>query len=513
MDKSSYENLVVSSSSFPTLPSSSATTTRHLPGINQDALQSSLKFPADSIDIPIRNENFAGYFLTSSLPKYDTPASTQHFFGSVQPSLSSDRINDPLFLNVFCDQPFYFVNSLVTFTIGVQNLPMDAKMDSESFQVTVTSPNGKREQCLLELGERDIIGTSFNGSFWSANDAGLYEINISITIQPANDREILRGSLSIPVSRQYDEDSKNEFARIYCEYKTLDQRTRYTRRSSIVHRVASNNHGNWQQRNQCKLWGITSDLRTNNIYYTDRNSHTVVCASLEGHTLLKFGEFGNEPGKLFRPTGIAYDDEHGRLLVVDKDNHRVCFYSMNGQYISSFGMNGHENGAFNYPWDVDVSRNGQHIAVSDSRNKRVQLFDRFGNFLNKYSVFERNPFEYKDQLEYPRGITFDETGNNIYVTDFNVHNVIKVPLDCSHHHKMIPDGKLCRPQGITVDGIGNLLIADTNNHYVRHVTPKSDLISNISNVHKCSIEFPMNVTTVAGRYVAALHGNGKISIF
>lgn len=67
-------------------------------------------------------------------------------------------------------------------------------------------------------------------------------------------------------------------------------------------------------------------------------------------------------------------------------------------------------GMFSFPWDVDVDALGTHIVVADSRNKRVQLFDRNGFFLNKFSVFETNPFEFKNYFDYPRGVTFDKEG-------------------------------------------------------------------------------------------------------
>lgn len=73
---------------------------------------------------------------------------------------------------------------------------------------------------------------------------------------------------------------------------------------------------------------------------------------------------------------------------------------------------------FNYPWDVAVSPTGRDIAVADSRNKRIQLFDNCGKFTGKFSVFERFPFEYKNNFDYPRGITFDLTGENFDIINF-----------------------------------------------------------------------------------------------
>lgn len=57
-----------------------------------------------------------------------------------------------------------------------------------------------------------------------------------------------------------------------------------------------------------------------------------------------------------------------------------------------------------------------NIVVSDSKNKRIQYFDSVGNYLTKYTVFEVNPFEFKNQFDYPRGVCFDSTGNGFGYT-------------------------------------------------------------------------------------------------
>jgi tripartite motif-containing protein 71 len=124
----------------------------------------------------------------------------------------------------------------------------------------------------------------------------------------------------------------------------------------------------------------------------------------------KFGLATTKEQKPFRPTGIDFDRVNNRLLVTDKDNHRVCVFSVEGNFIMSFGSEGHLNGEFNYPWGVAVSSDGEYIAVADSKNHRVQLFSRGGEFIRKFTVFEVKPFEYKNELDRPRGICFDNTG-------------------------------------------------------------------------------------------------------
>ncbi|ODN00314.1 E3 ubiquitin-protein ligase TRIM71 [Orchesella cincta] len=393
---------------------------------------------------------------------------------------------EPPFLNIFCHRSYNLMNDFVHFTIQLQNLSRKASVDA------MMDPSGLMTRATIELRS---VGHPMK--IWS----------VVKNVEQCGG--ILEGSLDIPVSRSYADDCRKECLRIHCEYKKevdpaprqlVDIRSARTRNCSNYRKV-------------CKLWGLTADLQTNMLYYTDRASHEVVCVHPAGYTLFKFGRSGRASTSLYRPTGIAYCKEYRRLVIADKDNHRICLFTMDGQFISSFGSKGHENGKLSYPWDVAVSPDGQHIAVTDSRNKRIQLFDRFGNFLRKYSVFESNPYEYKTELDYPRGICFDDTGKNIYVSDFNLHNVLCIPLDFSHHRKMIPEGQLLRPQGVAVDWLGNLLIVDSRKHCIRHVSPRSDLISDIKRVLDKPLDFPMNVCTLAGGFVAVLDGTGKIHIF
>ncbi|CAL8134272.1 unnamed protein product [Orchesella dallaii] len=469
---------------------------------------------------PMKEESTSPPFLSAdhifeSFKQQQISAGVQDVIEFVQPPLPHPPVADPPVLIIFCNRSYCLTKSVVDFTIHVHNLPPDVQIDATMLKAVVTDPLDEMVDCIIRKNDNSTLH-SFIGSF-RADEDGFYEVLVGLVTPVkiwslAGNGRILLGSLKISVSRTYGEESRKDALVIQCEFEKEDEKQDNSQQPSQSRKHLSR-YG-LQHSSPCKLWGLTTDLRTNNLFYTDRGAHEVLCVHPAGHTVFKFGQgSSSEAGRLRRPTGIAYDSAHTRLVIADKDNHRICFFTMDGQFISSFGSKGHENGMFHYPWDVSVSPDGLHIAVTDSRNKRVQLFDRFGNFLNKYSIFEKNPYEYKTELHYPRGISFDETGKNIYVTDFNVHNVIQIPLDFSFHRKMIPEGKLCRPQGITVDWLGNLLIVDSRNNCVRQVTSQGDLVSNITRVVDKSLEFPVNVTALAGGFAGVLDGNGKIYIF
>lgn len=58
-------------------------------------------------------------------------------------------------------------------------------------------------------------------------------------------------------------------------------------------------------------------------------------------------QLGN-PSCTNRPTGLAFDPIHRRLVVADKDYHRISLFTEDGQYISSFGSPGHKNGKWEW---------------------------------------------------------------------------------------------------------------------------------------------------------------------
>ncbi|CAL8105691.1 unnamed protein product [Orchesella dallaii] len=423
------------------------------------------------------------------------------------------RVIGPPSLDIFCSKPCNLVKHLVTIVIRVHNLPLVMAMTLEMVEAMVTSPTGKRQPCLVQRVD-NLMSRSFNASFKAGDETGFYEVQVKV-VNPmktwsvgnaeSQDDRILTGRfIKIPVSRIYGEDSMTAKVIISCKSKAAELLS-----------PSYNSDVDYRKFMSCKLWGLTANPCTNNLFYTDRCSNEVTCVDPWGRNLFRFSQcYRNSTENLHCPTGITYDSTHGRLLIVDKGNNRVCFFSVDGQFISSFGSFGRDDGMFRYPWDVAVSPDGQHIVVSDPKNRRIQVFDRYGNFLRKFSLFDKNlgHIQYKYQFDHPRGVTFDGTGNFIYVTDFVVNNVIQIPLDLSPLHYVVPARQLCRPQGITVDDVGNLLIADSKNNCIRQVSPKGDLLSNVTNVLDHPIQFPMNVTTLAGGYVAVLDGSGKISI-
>ncbi|XP_035705945.1 E3 ubiquitin-protein ligase TRIM71-like isoform X1 [Folsomia candida] len=264
-----------------------------------------------------------------------------------------------------------------------------------------------------------------------------------------------------------------------------------------------------------KYWGITVDQLSNRLYISDRSTNDIILFDTVTSTPIhRFGGLDLRMkfpcNQLSRPTGLVLDYANKRLIICDKDNHRVCIYSLEGQYISSFGRRGHGPGEFQYPWDVDVSPNGNLIAISDSRNHRVQVFDRFGNFLAKFSVFEQNPYQYKQHFDYPRGVSFSKDGRHIYVTDFNTSKMIRIEVDSGSMKFIGPKAQLSRLQGLTVDELGNMIVCDSRKNCVRIFSEAGSQYQIVNSVGWNKISMPVDACIMRDGVVAILCLNGNI---
>ncbi|XP_044574349.1 E3 ubiquitin-protein ligase TRIM71-like [Cotesia glomerata] len=132
------------------------------------------------------------------------------------------------------------------------------------------------------------------------------------------------------------------------------------------------------------------------------------------------------------------------------------------------------NGQFNYPWDVAVNSRCE-ILVSDTRNHRVQLFNAEGEFLRKFG-YETAQHMWR-LLDLPRSVSFAPNGE-ILVSDFNNHHIIVLDDKLRNARIFGPARRqfpFLRIQGMKVDDVGNVIIADSRNNRIQMLGPDGDL--------------------------------------
>ncbi|KAL7671296.1 hypothetical protein ACOME3_006197 [Neoechinorhynchus agilis] len=230
-------------------------------------------------------------------------------------------------------------------------------------------------------------------------------------------------------------------------------------------------------------WGICCH-QDGYVFVADRCNHNVKMLNPNLKFLVSIGRIGIAAGEFNRPSGVACDNNLGRLLVCDKDNHRIQIFSMSDIFarlismtalkkhdgvvlepIVVFGCQGSGRGQFNYPWDIAVNENSQFV-ITDTKNLRLQLFDRNGLFISEYNErrsSKRKPF-------YPRGVAFTPN-NHVVSTDFEKHQILVLDSSLKFLRIICGEGSspgyLRRPQGVEVDTNGDIIVADSRNYRIQ----------------------------------------------
>ncbi|MCP4702256.1 MAG: hypothetical protein GY862_36165 [Gammaproteobacteria bacterium] len=189
-------------------------------------------------------------------------------------------------------------------------------------------------------------------------------------------------------------------------------------------------------------------------------------------------------------------DAAGNLYIADSGNYRVRKLDRQGiiSTLAGAGIDGY--GGDGGP-ATDALLGGQigglavygdDIYIADTRNNRVRKVDANGIIT---TVAGNGAWGYSGdggpaaeaQLHSPRGIAFDDVGN-LYIADSNNHRIRKTDAaniittaagDGSSGYRDGPAAKaqFRTPVGVTVDAAGKLYIADTGNRRIRTVDADS----------------------------------------
>jgi len=257
-----------------------------------------------------------------------------------------------------------------------------------------------------------------------------------------------------------------------------------------------------------KPWGIACISKTEQIVVADRENHEILVFKPDGELDFTFGKRGTGHGEFFRPTSVAYDPINEKIYVGDKDNHRIQTFTNKGEYLSSFGCRGYRVGQLMYPWGLAVSKCGELIVVADTRNHRIQLFTAGGRFLRQYPVRPN-----KNEFNHPRGVAFDLTGENIYVSDFNLNCIFKVDISFNECTKIVDESVLRRPQGLAIDEAGNLLVADSRHNSIKVFLPSGAFLQEFSKLSKSVfMDLPLDLSVMPAGFLAVLDLNGRVNV-
>ena len=154
--------------------------------------------------------------------------------------------------------------------------------------------------------------------------------------------------------------------------------------------------------------GIAWDQQAGRLYVTDTLNHNIVVLDADGKRLFEFGSRGTDDGQFNFPSHLTLAG--GRLYVNDTMNFRLQAFDLDGRFVSTFGSHGDGTGDFAQPKGVALDSEG-HIYVVDALFNRVQIFDQQGRLLLVFGGDGSAPGEFW----LPAGLFIAD--NRIYVAD------------------------------------------------------------------------------------------------
>ncbi len=237
---------------------------------------------------------------------------------------------------------------------------------------------------------------------------------------------------------------------------------------------------------------------TGHVYVTDATTATIRAIDAAGHVTTlagKSGATGSADGagsdaRFNFPRGIAVDGS-GNIHVADAFNHTIRLVQPSGVVSTLAGQAGQEGDAdgpvlearFSQPLAVTVGAGGM-IYVSDLGACTIRTIDagEVRTLAGAASSGDRDGPAADARFDGPSGIARDEHGN-LYVADTGNNTIRQVsptgmvrtlagqPGQFGHVDGPGDIARFSSPNGIAVDGDGNVYVADEGNRAVRKITP------------------------------------------
>jgi len=244
------------------------------------------------------------------------------------------------------------------------------------------------------------------------------------------------------------------------------------------------------------------------------NASVIVVTTLAGGGSSGSVDGSGTSARFLYPSGIAVD-VIGNVYVGDHSNHKIRKISPAGQVStlagSGFPGAGDGNGtsaSFRYPVGIAVDGMG-NVYVADTENHKIRKITPAGQvttLAGSGSVGTGDGNGANASFCLPHGVAVDSTGN-VYVADQGNHKIRKISptgqvttlagsgsIGAVDGHRT--NASFNAPSGLALDLIGNIYLADNDNHKIRKITPAGQ------------------VTTIAGSGAAgSVDGNGISASF
>jgi sugar lactone lactonase YvrE len=220
---------------------------------------------------------------------------------------------------------------------------------------------------------------------------------------------------------------------------------------------------------------------------TISSSAQVTVTTLAGSTL-GFADGTGSAAQFFLPMGVALDTA-GNLYVADTNNNKIRKITPAGVVSTLAGSTqGFANGTgaaaqFYNPFGVAADTAG-NVYVADTNNNRIRKITPSGvvtTLAGTGALGFSNGAGANAQFANPGGVATDAAGN-VYVADVINHKIRKITppgvvstlAGGSTYGFANGSGAAAQfnaPRGVATDPLGNVYVADSENHKIRKITP------------------------------------------
>jgi DNA-binding beta-propeller fold protein YncE len=179
------------------------------------------------------------------------------------------------------------------------------------------------------------------------------------------------------------------------------------------------------------------------------------------------------------PLGVAASATGDRIYVTQSDGARVVGIFDRAGKAAGVLKPPASTGVSHLPMYVAINPKTQDVYVSDRTTAAIYVYDKQGKYLRTFAPKGDLGGKWN-----PLGLAFAPDGT-LYATDVrglstNTHRVVVFGPDGTLKRTMGAPGTLSFPNGIVVDGQGNIEVSDSNNGRLVIFSPYGKVLANIS---------------------------------
>jgi len=263
--------------------------------------------------------------------------------------------------------------------------------------------------------------------------------------------------------------------------------------------------------------GLRFDHHRGLLLVADCENHRVQVLSCDGDDggislVSKLGEQGSQPGQLKRPSDVAIDHDHDRILVTDSANHRVQSWSLSDRsLLSCVGRRGSGDLEFYDPRGIAIDKHHHRIIIVSTGNHRLVFLSSIDlSFL--FSV-GGNQGSRPGKFCFPSSIAIDDDRHRIIVADkFNHRVQVLSSIDGSFLFEFGSQGhqpgQFMYPLGVCIANQGRIIVADSYNHRLQAFTHDGHHISSFD----CGTKKPSGVALDQHRGLIAFTADNRVFV-